>query len=59
MQTSTATDSREHRTGGLWTHTGQLILKFKMEDGTIVTVTLPDDLVALQKRTLEDMHYGH
>jgi hypothetical protein len=59
MQTDTRVTSTEHRTGGLWTHTGQLILHFQMEDGTIVTVTLPDDLVALQKPTLEDMTYGH
>jgi hypothetical protein len=59
MQTDTQVNSLEHRTGGLWTHAGRLVVRFQLEDGTVVTVTLPDDLVALQKRTLEDMTYGH
>jgi hypothetical protein len=59
MQTDTQVVSLEHRTGGLWTHAGRLVVRFQLEDGSVVTVTLPDDLVALQKRTLEDMTYGH
>jgi hypothetical protein len=59
MQTDTRMLFTEHRTGGTWTHVGQLIVRFQLDDGTIITVTLPDDLVALQKRTLEDMQYGH
>jgi hypothetical protein len=50
MQTDTLQTSLERRTGGPWTHTGRLVIRFQLDDGTLHTVTLPDDLVALQAR---------
>lgn len=53
MQTDTLQTYMERRTGGFWTHTGQLVVNFQAPDGTLMRVTLPDDLwqlAALQAR---------
>ena len=72
MQTDTIVVSLEHRTGGMWTHAGRLRVRFEQSNGTVQTITLPDDLVALQARVsaleasmgtsidaLEDLKYGN
>lgn len=48
------------QTNGTWHHTGRLIISFKMPNGQVVTVTLPDDWAALQTppNSLEDLTYG-
>jgi len=51
MQTNTQVTSLEHRTGGPWTHTGLLIVRFKQDDGTLDQVTLPGDLSSSVTRT--------
>jgi hypothetical protein len=50
MQTDTRIALTEHRTGGLWTHAGRLVVRFQLDDGSVEVVTLPDDLVALRAR---------
>jgi len=50
MQTDTRVTSLAHVTAGTWTHTGRLVVQFMGEDGVLMKVTLPDDLVALQAR---------
>jgi hypothetical protein len=51
MQTNTQVTSLEHRTGGAWTHTGLLIVRFKQDDGSLDQVTLPGDLSSSVTRT--------
>jgi len=47
-------------TNGLWVHTGQLIVTCKLDDGTVVKLTIPDDLVRLLNvDALEDLKYGN
>ena len=46
MQTDTRTLYTEHRTGGLWTHSGRFTVRFKLDDGTLAEVTLPDDFAS-------------
>ncbi|HYW88949.1 MAG TPA: hypothetical protein VFB50_14330 [Chloroflexota bacterium] len=69
MITDTVLVSKEHRTGGMWTHRGRLRVIFKQPNGTLQTVTLPDDFLALQARvsaleaaavpnSLEDLTYA-
>jgi hypothetical protein len=50
MQTPVADNVTGHRSGGLWVHTGQLRVSCRMDDGTLATVTLPDDWNALVAR---------
>jgi len=72
MLTDTLTVAKEHRTGGMWTHAGRLRIRFEQSNGTVQTITLPDDLIALQARVaaleavvgtgidaLEDLKYGN
>jgi len=47
-------------TNGLWVHTGQIIVTCKLDNGTVVKVTIPDDLVRLLSLdALEDLKYGN
>jgi hypothetical protein len=70
MQTDTLQTSLERRTGGPWTHTGRLVVRFQLDDGTLASVTLPDDWLALVARVsaleaqavidaIEDLKYGN
>jgi len=45
MQTTVTVSTNRH-TDGVWTHTGRLIVSCRLDNGTVVKVTLPDDLVA-------------
>ncbi len=55
-------------TAGPWMHRGQLKLSLVLDDGSHISVTLPDDLWALQARvaaleagganSLEDLKYA-
>ena len=49
------------QTNGVWKHTGQLIISFKEPNGTVVTLTLPDDWTLLLTKvpnSIEDLTYG-
>jgi hypothetical protein len=49
----------ERHTDGVWMHTGRLILSVKLDDGQVIKVTLPDDLVGVTAvNSLEDLTYG-
>lgn len=37
----------ERQTAGLWTHVGQLVVRTLRADGTLMSVRLPDDVVAV------------
>jgi hypothetical protein len=37
----------ERQTGGLWTHRGRLVVRTQRADGTLLSVTLPDDVVVV------------
>ena len=59
MTHTVTTPILERHTDGTWVHTGRLILSVKLDNGQVVKITLPDDLVAMLGGTLEDLKYGH
>lgn len=69
--TEIAVDNRTRQTEGYSSHTGRLKVSFKLPNGVVATVTLPDDWVTLTARvaaleasstavpnSLEDLTYG-
>jgi hypothetical protein len=61
MSTSDYTLVSGQQTDGTWTHTGRLVVSFKMPSGQVVTLTLPDDWLTLKAsipNSLEDLTYG-
>jgi hypothetical protein len=50
----------DQRTEGTWVHTGRLIISFQLDNGQVLKVTLPDDLIgAMAVDALEDLKYGN
>jgi hypothetical protein len=51
--------SSDQRTEGTWVHTGRLIISVRLDNGTVLKFTLPDDLVKLGAvNSIEDLTYG-
>jgi hypothetical protein len=52
--------TNDQRTEGTWVHTGRLIISVRKDDGTVIKLTLPDDLMkAAATDALEDLKYGN
>ena len=66
------TVTREERTDGTYRHTGRMYISVRRADGTLLSLVLPDDLIALAARvtaleamvpsgipnSIEDLTYG-
>ena len=51
--------NNDQRTEGTWVHTGRLVISVRLDNGTVLKFTLPDDLVGLAvPNSLEDLTYG-
>jgi hypothetical protein len=50
MMDNTQSPQTTRITSGPWLHRGQLLISLMLDDGSLMRVTLPDDLMALIRR---------